>query len=1049
MIRTRSHKRAQVARLVLALIFVVLVGLSAASQEANPNLYGAMRWRLIGPFRAGRVTAVAGVPGEGRTFYMGTPGGGVWKTTDAGQVWKPIFDQEQVASIGALALAPSDPNIVYVGTGEQNQGKGMYVSRDAGATWSNIGLEATHVITALAVDPHDPNIILVAAAGDSASGAERGVFKTTSGGKTWQKVLYQDNDTGVFDLSLDLSNPRVVYATLWHRTFGRPSQEGAQRPQDAAIYKSNDEGSTWAPVGGKGLPSEPMGRVGVAVAPGTQGNKIYAIVSQGFFRSDDGGATWNRSTTDPRILGNGYFSRVFVDPRHTDTVYVAQTSMYRSADGGRTFEAWQGAPSGDDYHVLWIDPLDTRNMIAGVDQGAIVSVNGGETWSSWYNQPTGQFYHVTTDEQFPYYVYAAQQDSGTAAVVSRSDYGEITYRDWAPAGGFEFSFIAPDPLNPNTVFIGGWYGSVLRFDKVTGQVTHVFVRTAKYRTAGMAPLAFSPQDAHTLYVGAQYVLKTTNGGVSWQEISPDLTEKAESGGRPEPPTSRVITTLAISPVKAGEIWAGTGNGLIQVTQDGKSWQNVTPPGLPPRSNVNAIEASPQDAATAYAVIDAFQDLHPLIYRTHDLGKTWQAITDGLPTSTIARVVRADPARKGLLYAGTETGAYVSWDDGDHWQTLQLNLPTSSVRDLAVHGDDLVAATYGRALWVLDDLAPLRQYDAKVAQAEAHLFRPPTAVRARWDMNQDTPLPVETPVGKNPPDGVILDYYLKSAAEDQVKLSIYDAQNNLVREYSDIPPFVDTAPANAPSYWFAPSPALSKTVGHNRFAWDLRYPEPKALRYSYYGNHTDYIEYTLADHAIPGETPRQQPLGPLVAPGEFFVVLSVGGRTYRQPLTVKPDPRVHVSRADLVQQLNTERSIAAQMSISYDGYDQATALRAEIAERQKALAGNTQTKDVTDALKALDEQQAGGQDGDLTELGMGPVNRELARLATMIESGDARPADPLLEGVRQSCQDLVKRLAQWREANSQNIPAVNILLKRYGLAPLPVVTGIPADPSCEP
>jgi photosystem II stability/assembly factor-like uncharacterized protein len=1040
---------------ILLIVFAFFFALQPlTAQEISPSLYSSMRWRLIGPFRAGRVTCVAGVPEQPSIYYFGTPGGGIWKTTDAGQVWEPIFDEQRIASIGAIALAPSNPNIIYAGTGEQTRGNGVYKSTDAGATWTNIGLKETHIITSIVIDPHDPDLVLVGAAGDFASADNRGVFKTKDGGKTWQKVLFKDNDTRVMDLNMVPDTPKIVYAALLllPNTPPTPGQAQPPRGQDATIYKSVDAGATWAPVEGKGLPTESMGRVGVAVVPGTHGKGLFAIAAQGLFHSEDGGATFTRSTTDPRILGNAYFSRVFVDPRNAQIVYVAQTSMYRSTDGGRTFEAFAGAPSGDDFHVLWINPLNTRNMIFGVDQGAIISADGGKTWSSWYNQPTGQFYHVITDNNFPYYVYAAQQDSGTAAVASRSDYGEITDRDWAPAGGFEFSYIAPDPLHPNYVYIGGWYGSVLRYDKTTGQVVHLFIRSPRYRTSGLAPLVFSPQDPHTLYVGAQYVLKTTDGGFNWQEISPDLTQRTEAqppAGTAAPPAGGpqgVITTLAVSTVKEGEIWAGTGNGLVQVTRDGSTWQNVTPAGLPARTGVRSLEASRHDAAEAYAVIAKAQDLRPYIYRTRDFGQTWQLITAGLSDSAAAYAVREDPARKGLLYAGTANAVYVSFDDGDHWQTLQLNLPVTMITDLAVHGDDLAISTYGRALWILDDLTSLRQVEASIAQEDVHLFRPQQAIRVRWDMNQDTPLPIETPAGKNPPDGAIIDYYLKSAPSTDLKLTIYDSQNNVVREYSSVAPPADNMLANAPSYWFAPPVVLSKTSGLNRFAWDLRYPSPRTLAYSYYGNLLDYIEYTLPDHAIPGETPRQQPLGPLVVPGRYSVVLNVRGQTYRQELTVVLDPRVHVSPADLVQQLDAAKSILAQMSVTDDGYTQMVALRNAIAARQKILAAKPEAKEAADAAKALDDKAALVQNGTRTELGLGPLNRELARLAVMIESGDAHPATALQAAVDDYCGQLTKRLSQWRE-NNQAITPVNTLLQKYNLAPLPVASSIPADLSC--
>ncbi|MGD0179504.1 MAG: hypothetical protein ABSC15_06790 [Terriglobales bacterium] len=1031
-------------------VFLFILSFAASAQDVPPNILQAMQWRLIGPHRGGRITSVSGVPGQPSVYYIGTPGGGVWKTENGGRVWKPIFDQVRVGSIGSVAVAPSDARIVYVGTGEQTPGNGVYKSTDAGLTWTNIGLRETHIITGIIVDPRNPDAVLVAAAGDHFSAAERGIYKTTDGGKNWQKVLYKDPETGVPDITADPDNPSILYASHWTRPDDPFSSDEPEKKkeQDGVIYKSVDQGSTWNAVVGKGLPTDPMGRIGVAVAPGTNGMRVYAIVTQGLFRSEDGGASWQRSTTDPRILGSSYFSRVFVDPKNADFVYVAQTSMYRSKDGGRTFEAWAGAPSGDDYHVLWINPANTQHMVIGVDQGAATSVDGGDTWSSWYNQPTGQFYHVSTDQHFPYYVYAAQQDSGTAAVPSRSDYGEITYRDWAPTGGFEFCYITPDPANPNFVYAGGWYGTVLRFDKTTGQIVHLLVRNSRYRTSNMVPIAFAPQDPHTLYAATQYLLKSNDGGLTWQEVSPDLTQKTEPDKKKVDPRRTVIDTIALSTVKAGVIWAGTGNGLVQVTKDGKTWQNVTIPGLHEKSSITAIEASRHDAATAYVVVSGFRDLRPLIYRTRDYGQSWQLTNTGLPETGSARMVREDPVRKGLLFAGTWNGVYFSLDDGDHWETLQQNLPTTMVTDLDVHDTDLVASTFGRSLWILDDITPLRQFDAKWPRSDAHLLSPRSVVRVRWDMSQDTPLPPETPAGDNPPDGATIYYFLKSAPAGDIKLSIYDSHNNLVHEFSNIPAPYDKAPANAPEYWFAPQPALTKTAGLNRFTWDLRYPAMKTLRYSYWGNQLDYIEYTGSDHAIPGDFPRDLQPGAFVVPGQYLLALEVNGKTYRQSLTVTLDPRVQASQADLVKQLDVETNVSDQMAATYDGDVQARALRAAIADRQKSIGTDAAKKDVADALKALDDQVVDADDGKPDELGLGPLNRELARLAFMIESGDARPASLLEASVEQYCQELGKRLAQWRDINQQKIAPVNALLQKQGLSPLPIAANIPATPKCE-
>jgi photosystem II stability/assembly factor-like uncharacterized protein len=1084
----------------------------------DPSLYSAMRWRMIGPHRGGRVSAVAGIPGDSAVYYMGTPGGGVWKTTDGGAVWTPIFDRERVASIGAVAIAPSNSNIIYVGTGEQTTGNGMYKSIDAGATWTHLGLDDTHYISSVIIDPRNPDNVVVGALGHpilgvAADKAARGVYKSTDGGKTWMRTLFKDEKAGVSDMVADPGNPRVLYAALWHPRdfFGDPSDN-----QDSWIYKSIDEGSTWKPVGVAGLPTQPLDRVGLAVAPGDHGRRVFAISARGLYRSDDAGDTWRKITTDARITGNGYICRVYVDPRNADTVYAMQTTTYRSLDGGQTFAAFKGAPGGDDYHVLWIDPQNSQRMILGVDQGAAISLNGGKSWTDWFNQATGQFYHVITDNQFPYVAYAPQQDSGTVAVPSRSDYGEITYRDWFSIGGFEFCYIAPDPTNPNVVYSGGWYGSVVRFDKLTGQIAHVFVRGTSQRTSQMPPLVFSPQDPHTLYFGTQNVLKTTNSGDSWQTISPDLTikpnppavapaqgadliaprekslhdaakddndreiEEARERARDEelaagnkydpdsfaseiddndkdadaeqgPRGGGALTVLAPSAVAAGMIWAGTTNGVIQLTQDGGlSWRNVSPPD--PSGFISTIEPSHYDSNVAYATVNLQADLTPLAYRTRDAGKSWQKITGGFEPGWIVRVVREDPVRKSLLYAGTENAAYVSFDDGDHWQSLQLNLPTATIRDLAVHEDDLVAATYGRALWVLDDVSPLRQVAAETANSTAHLLRPSTAIRVRWDNDQETPLPPEFPGADNPPDGAMFYYYLKSLPADPIALEIRDAQGNLVKRFTSEKPAPDTVVKNVPDYWFGPLPQLSTNAGLNRFVWNLHYDSPPALQYSYYGNTLDYLEYTISDHAIPGNTPREQTVGPLAVPGQYNVVLIVGGQKLSQPLTIALDPRVHVSRSDLVQQFEAAQRISAGLRSSYTAYTAAAPLRAAIADRTKILTAALKEKpEATEAKEALSATNNLAAKFDVvingTRLapGIGPINRDLARIDFMIETGDAAPADAAQIAIHDSCVSLTNKIAQWQELNAKALLTVNALLDRQKLAPLPVAAPTVADP----
>jgi photosystem II stability/assembly factor-like uncharacterized protein len=1052
MIPKNSEKLIRILYILVVVLFLFSFNFTVA-QQITPGTMDALHWRLIGPFRGGRITSVCGVPSQPNLFYMGTPNGGVWKTDDAGRVWKPIFDHEPVASIGSVAVSPSNPNIVYVGTGEQGPGDGVYKSTDAGETWTNIGLRETHLISEVLVDPRNPEIVLVGGLGDSRRRVERGVYKSTDGGKTWQRTLFKEADFGIADLRFDPDNASIVYAALWRRPID-PLAPGDQKSQDAFIYKSTDEGSTWKAIDGKDLPSEPMGRVGIAIAPGTGGQRVYAYLRQGLFRSEDSGATWQRSTTDPRISSSGYISEVSTDPKDANIVYAQQTSLYRSTDGGKTFEAWVGAPSGDDYHTMWVNPLNTQYMILGVDQGASVSVNGGRTWSSWYNQPTGQFYHVSTDNQFPYNVYGAQQDSGTASVQSSSYNGQITYRDWEPIGGFEFSYIEADPVNPNYVYAGGWYGSVLRFDRTTGQIVHVFVRNKKYRTSNLAPIAFSPQDPHTLYVAAQYVLKTRDGGLNWKEISPDLTEKPLPAGKTPTPSEQrmnarraVITTMAVSRVKTNEIWVGTGNGLIHVFRDGKNWENVTIPNLPERAGISVIEPSRHDAAAAYAISQVGRTGDTAVYRTRDYGKTWQMISAGLPADDDTLVIRNDPERAGMLFAGTSRGVFLSFDDGDHWQSLQLNLPVSPVTDLTIHGNDLVASTFGRSFWILDDITPLRQYDTKLVQADVTFLRPQPAVRTRWETYQDTPLPIETPAGTNPPDGAIIDYYLSSPSKGDIKLSIYDSQNQLVTQFTNVAPPINSAPANVPDYWFAPPTVLTTQSGLNRFVWDMRYPAPKTLNYGYFGEKLEYIEYTLSDHAIPADFPRDQPEGPFIVPGTYTLVLTVNGQQYKQTLNVTIDPRVHLSQNELQQQSRIAQNITVQMAASYDGYQQITALRAAIDDRQKALASNQSAKDAGDALKALDTQAAEVENGKAEDFGVGPVNRELARYIFMVESGDAPVSAPLAEGVEQTCQMLGQHLTQWREINQSKIAPVNDLLAKYSQTALPVASNIPAAPEC--
>ncbi|HEV2118034.1 MAG TPA: hypothetical protein VGR48_18500 [Terriglobales bacterium] len=1025
------------------------------AQGLDPSLYAGLRWRNIGPFRGGRALAAAGVPGEPETFYFGAVGGGVWKTTDSGRVWKPIFDAAPIASIGALAVAPSNPSVIYVGTGEADMrsdisfGDGVYKSTDAGKSWRNVGLRETRHIGRILIDAHDPNIVLVAALGRAyGPNPERGVFRSTDGGQTWQKVLYKDENTGAIDLTFDPDNSQTVFASLWRTRRPPWSTYAPLGGPGSGLYKSTDEGATWTEISGHGLPSSEVGRIGVAVSAGTHGQRIYAVVDArrngGLYRSDDGGADWTLVSTDRRIHQRGwYFGTVTADPLDPNRVYIPNVSLYRSTDGGKTFTSIKGAPGGDDYHLLWVDPGDSRRMIVASDQGTTISLDYGETWSSWYNQPTAQFYHVATDNQFPYKVYGAQQDSGTVGTLSRSDYGQITFRDWRPVGGDEGGYMVPDPSDPNFVFAGGTLGELRRFNWHTGESQDISpwpsvsfgteISGRKYRFTWTSPIVFSPQDPHTLYMGAQVLLQTRDRGMSWQPISPDLTgAEAGAAGSHEPLAVSnamqrgygVIYTIAPSAISPGQIWVGTDTGLIQLTRDGgKTWENVTPKGLAPWSKISLMDASRFDAGTAYAAVDRHRvdDFRPYIYRTHDYGKTWTQITEGIPDTAYVHAVREDPELKGLLFAGSETGVYVSFDDGGHWQSLQLNLPIAPVHDLVIHGDDLVVATHGRSFWILDDITPLRHLDAAVANSDVQLFRPAVALRVRGNQNRDTPLPPETPAGQNPPEGAIFDYYLKTAPAGPVVLEIADAQGNVVRRFSssDVPAPVDFSQLAFPSYWVEVPHTLGKSAGENRFVWDLRYPTPQWL----------FHEYSMA--AVVRETPVQ-PSGPLVLPGNYEVRLTVNGETYRQPLEIKEDPRVSTSLADLARQLQLELHITDTVAKDMSAYNDISAVRKQVAALQKEAPKGPRSAKLTAAATALDGKLAAL--AGMSRIPGGPatlanLNGTLATLLNSVESGDAAPTAQAAEVFDETERSLQTLLASWEKIRQEDVPGLNSLARR--------------------
>jgi photosystem II stability/assembly factor-like uncharacterized protein len=1007
----------------------------AVAQPFQPSLYQSLRWRMIGPFRGGRTVGATGVPGQPSVFYIGVNNGGVWKTTDFGHTWTPIFDDQPTGSVGALAVAPSNPRVLYVGCGEGLQrpdlstGDGVYKSTDGGKTWRNVGLRDGQQIGAILVDPRDPDRVFVAVLGHPyGANAERGVFRSTDGGKTWHKVLYKDENTGAIALAFDPANPQTIYADLWASRQG-PWENAVWQGPGSGLYKSTDGGTTWRQLT-KGLPTvqQGLGRIGIGVAA-SDPKRLYAVVDAprlgGIYRSEDAGESWQRLTAEKRLWERGSdFAEVKVDPKDRDVVYVANTALYRSTDGGRTFTAIKGAPGGDDYHTVWINPDNPKVLLVASDQGAVVSVNGGRTWSSWYNQPTAQFYHVSTDNRFPYWVYGGQQESGSAAVCSRGGTGQITFRDWHTVGAEEYGYIAPDPLNPDVVY----GGKVTRFDRRTGQVQNVapqVLRTGKYRFLRTAPLLFSPVDPRTLYLGSNVLFKTTNGGHAWTVISPDLSREApevpenigifRSPRLQRLPRRGVIYTVAPSYRDAAVIWAGTDDGLIHVTGDGgKTWKNVTPPELTSWSKVSLIDAGRFDRGTAYAAVNRMRldDMRPHVYRTHDGGKTWRRIVKGLPDNAPVNAVREDPERKGLLFCGTERAVFVSFNDGGDWQPLRLNMPATSIRDLVIHGDDLVVGTHGRSFWILDDVTPLRQLSAGVASSEVHLFRPQVAYRVRWNVNTDTPLPPEEPAGKNPPPGAILNYHLRTAAVGPVTLEILDSQGRLVRRYAstDKPAPVDEKRLDIATEWIRPPQVLSTAAGAHRFVWDLRYPPPQGVMAR---------AYPIA--AIYHNTPRE-PRGPLVLPGQYQVKLTVGGQSYTQPLTVKMDPRVKTPAAGLVRQFELSMQCYEAVRQAREALEPVRKLTAQV----KKLMERTGKGELAKALTKLNDRAR------VLESGLARRSEELVRLLGILQEADATPtthAEATCGEVRQALAGLLKR---WDELKGKEVKALNQQLRQAGL-----------------
>jgi photosystem II stability/assembly factor-like uncharacterized protein len=1081
--------------LVLTLAAIFLSpghGAARQSQSASPrdpSLYSGLKWRMIGPFRAGRAVAATGVPGQPNHFFFGSVGGGVWESTTAGENWTPIFDGEAVQSIGAIAVAPSDPRTIYVGSGEADMrsqisyGNGVYKSADGGKTWKNIGLKDTRQIGRVLVDPNNPDVVFVAALGHAyGPNADRGVYRSTDGGVTWQKILYKNENVGAIDMAFDPKNSQIIYAALWATRRPPWTIYPPSNGPGGGLFKSNDWGNTWTQLG-NGLPTEGTGRIGVAVAP-SDSNRVYAIVDHtdakkgGLYRSDDAGKSWQllgvdpvTHNTDQRIWGRGwYFCNVVVDPKNPDKMYVSNTSVYRSDDGGKTFIPIKGAPGGDDYHQLWIYPDDGNRMILSSDQGTVVSVDGGLVWSSWYNQPTAQIYHIVADNQDPYWVYGAQQDSGAVKVATRSVHGSITYLwDWAPicAGG-ESGYVAVDPADSNILY----GGTVSTCDQRTNTGHNISPMLGSgelgpFRHTWTLPVVFSQAPGHALYFSNQYLWKTADKGANWTRISGDMTREnpgvppnldaataADGYGAPRP---GVIYTIAPSPLAADTIWIGTDDGLIHITLDGgKTWKNATPPELTAWSKVALMDASHFDASTAYAAVDRhrLEDYKPYIYRTRDGGKTWKLIANGIPDGSYANAIKEDPARKGLLFAGTELGVYVSFDDGENWQSLQQNLPRSSARDFAIHGDDLIVAMHGRGFWVLDNISTLRQVAAMNDAPDGIVFKPQMAIRRRTGGGGGTPLPYGSAETDNPPNGAMIDYFLKSAASGPVTLEILDVSGKPVRSYSSPEAGAGGSGggggrrgggggrgggANIPAYWNRPAETLSGAAGMHRWVWDIHYA------------------------AVPGAGGGGRGGGGggfgggggiWALPGSYSVKLTANGKSYTAPLTVKMDPHVKVLSADLQRQFTVAQQVGAKQAEVAQVRGEVTQVRAQIATLRTQAAGNAALLAALDSLDAKSAEiggvtQAGtpqssgvtAPSNDVSSLMF--VAGELGQVSGAVEGVDASPSLQVMNAFSSAQKLAAAAMAKWSGVKAKDLATVNAQLKQAGMQEIKVEAAAPA------
>jgi photosystem II stability/assembly factor-like uncharacterized protein len=1009
------------------------------------KLIDGLSWRSIGPYRGGRVTAVTGVPGQPQVYYMGATGGGVWKTTNGGGSWSPLTDgQVRTGSVGALAVAPSDPNVVYAGMGEScirgnvSHGDGVYRTTDAGKTWAHVGLRETMQIGRIRVHPRDPDLVYVAALGHTwGPNPERGVFRSRDGGKSWSKLLFVDDKTGAVDLAMDDSNPRVLYAAFWEAQRTPWSLESGGF--GSALYKTTDGGDSWKKLDGKGLPKGPWGRIGVSVSP-VRPERVFAMIEAedgGLFRSDDAGVSWQRTNEDRRLRQRAwYYTHVYADPKEPDTVYVLNVQFLRSKDGGRTFQTLR-VPHGDN-HDLWIAPEDPRRMVEGNDGGATVSFDAGESWSAIDNQPTAQFYHVIADDQFPYHVYGAQQDNSTVAIASRTDGFGIGIRDWHQVAGCESGYIAPKPGEPDITYAGCYGGFIGRKDRRTGQERAITVwpdnpmgwgaEGMKYRFQWTFPIVASRHDKDVLYAAGNLLFRTTNEGSSWQAISPDLTRNdpsklGPSGGPITKDNTSVeyygtIFALAESPLDAKLLWAGSDDGLVHVTKDGgKTWTNVTPRGMPEWSRISQIDASAHDAATAWLAVNRYQldDYRPYAYVTTDFGATWRSVAAGLPADSFVRVVREDPQRRGLVFAGTETGIHVSFDAGASWQSLQRNLPPVPVTDLVVKDQDVVVSTQGRSFWILDDIAALRQAKPELAAAAAHLFAPSPAYRFGGPEGRPG-------TGKNPPYGARFQYLLKDAPKDgeEVKLEILDAKGALVRSLSSKEEKKDEDAGDPErEAFFGPPPpkTIPARAGFNTYTWDLRQPEASRFK--------GLILWA-------GQTS-----GPRVAPGRYEARLTAAGQTRSQPFEVRKDPRLATTDADFAKQQELLLRIRDKLTASHDAIVRLRGVRDQLKTAAERAKGSEAEKAVQDQADALSKKLTAVEEAlyqTKNRASQDPLNypirlnNKLAALAGTVGSADAAPTAQSYAVYDELAAKIDAELKALDRILADDVPAFNRLVR---------------------